>query len=1189
MKKTQFKDAIRNIRKRIVSYLSLCLVVMLGLGGMFTTSYMGAGLSEKTDEYYKNHNFKDFEMISSVGISKANIDKIRAIDGVTAAEGVIQTDGSLVAGDAKSKVTVVSLTREVSVPDLTDGTYPTKRDECMIAEDFAETAGIRVGDKVKLSLAGLDMAMSDSTEPDFSEIKSSSIDEGNSEAKEESGERPLYNKEFTVTGLGHHPDFLRRMSTNVVILPLSAYNDEATRGLFTSVFIRTALADGADIFTDEYFDKVAGLKGTLEEMTGELSEDRANEMKKEANDKIDEEWAKAEAELEKAQGEIDSGEAELAAQLARGSQKLNEAQEQLEKEQEKAYEKKAEIEKKIAEYESLAEYGRNLLAEKKNEYKATQEKLNKIMKEYAEKKTLVEDTIRKFGGKQKMDELYDFAVDVKNKVADIDKLIQDNADPQDIDNAIKELGQLLENKKDIIRKASDIIGDPDVQKLLEKIQDYTGVEIMDLVETLNAIGYDGFMDAVQGMVDGTLTYESVRDTINDAMNSITEVIDAVREGENKLAATEKEIANIEKKLKEDEQLIANLESYLSKGIKELNKLKAELEDGKQLAESMKAEAEGQIAAGWNTYYAEKRKYEAKLEEAKALLAENRELAEKKLDEARAEVDNIECTWIVLDRRANSGYVDISSNLSGVNMMAVVFGMLFLIITAVVCFSTLAIIIDEQKTLVGTAKAFGFTKTEVAKKYLMFGVSAAVIGSILSVIGAYLLANFIHKMYANTGMYPFGAARSIITVRITVIACLMITAVTVIASLIACTDILRSPASVLMKGTVIRKSDNKPKKTKKVSHKGSLYSRLIIRNMKDDKARVLVTIAIIAFSCLLIGLGASMRLAFDGMIEKQMHDVNKYDMSVTMSNDISDKDKEAITSVLDDAKVSYLPVDFEGKLYRWNGRIDGFQMICADPDKLGDYYGVVDPVTGEEMTFPDDGILIQKRMHESFDMNTGDALPMLDNGLVEHEATVKGYFANYIGRTIVLSPAAYRNIFGAEYEPNSFFINLNGMDAEQLKDKLLAVNGDLSFESEDDFLKPFESASHLYELLVYITTGIAIMISFMILTNLSNIYLNRKKTELSVMRINGFSIRQTRGYLARETIFTTAAGIALGVIVGAIITPPLIAKIQQPDLEFIKSFQVQAWALAVGLETLFSIVINAIVFRKIKDLNFRDIT
>ena len=40
------------------------------------------------------------------------------------------------------------------------------------------------------------------------------------------------------------------------------------------------------------------------------------------------------------------------------------------------------------------------------------------------------------------------------------------------------------------------------------------------------------------------------------------------------------------------------------------------------------------------------------------------------------------------------------------------GVLFILITAIVCFSTLTIIIDEQKKLIGTAKAFVFHKREV---------------------------------------------------------------------------------------------------------------------------------------------------------------------------------------------------------------------------------------------------------------------------------------------------------------------------------------------------------------------------------------------------------------------------------------------------------------------------------------------
>jgi ABC-type antimicrobial peptide transport system permease subunit len=111
---------------------------------------------------------------------------------------------------------------------------------------------------------------------------------------------------------------------------------------------------------------------------------------------------------------------------------------------------------------------------------------------------------------------------------------------------------------------------------------------------------------------------------------------------------------------------------------------------------------------------------------------------------------------------------------------------------------------------------------------------------------------------------------------------------------------------------------------------------------------------------------------------------------------------------------------------------------------------------------------------------------------------------------------------------------------------------------------------------------------MILSNLANIFLNRKKTELSVMRINGFSIKQTRGYLSKETFVTTAVGVMLGVLAGAVITPFIIKTMEQPDLQFIRSFHPVAWIAAVALEVLFAVVIYSLVFRKVKDLDFRDV-
>ena len=254
----------------------------------------------------------------------------------------------------------------------------------------------------------------------------------------------------------------------------------------------------------------------------------------------------------------------------------------------------------------------------------------------------------------------------------------------------------------------------------------------------------------------------------------------------------------------------------------------------------------------------------------------------------------------------------------------------------------------------------------------------------------------------------------------------------------------------------------------------------------------------------------------------------------------------------------------------------------------DYFAVNDIKTGEPLSLPEDGVLVQKKMKESYGMDVGTDITVLDSSLDEKTAVVKGVFNNYVGRLMITSPAGYKYTFGEDPTYNSYYIKANGTDLEKLQSDILAVNGDVSFEVARDFAVKFEAVSFLYNLIVYVTTGIAIIMSAMILSNLANIFLNRKKTELTVMRINGFSIKQTKGYLSKESVVTTAAGVILGVLGGAIAAPLIIRAIEQPDLQFVRTFHPVAWLIAVALEVLFAVVINSLVFRKVKDLNFRDV-
>ena len=299
MKKTQLTDAIRNIRKRIVSFLSICLVIMLGVGAFLCTRYMEAGIINEAAGYYSERELKDFEIISSLGVSENNIEAIKAVDGVVDAEGVMEFDGSLQKGEFKSSVTVLSRTERVSVPLLVDGVLPVKADECAIGEDFAETSGIIIGDKVTIYLRGSD-----------------------------SGD-PLYEHEFTVTGLIKHPDYVHRKLTDTVVLSLSAFDMSVTDDAYTRVFVRAEDVAYEDVFTQSYFDQTAATKSGLEEIKDMLAADRAQEVKDEAYAEIDKEWADALAELEAAENDIAAGEGELNNKLGIARNKLHAAENSL--------------------------------------------------------------------------------------------------------------------------------------------------------------------------------------------------------------------------------------------------------------------------------------------------------------------------------------------------------------------------------------------------------------------------------------------------------------------------------------------------------------------------------------------------------------------------------------------------------------------------------------------------------------------------------------------------------------------------------------------------------------------------------------------------------------------------------------------------------------------------------------------
>ena len=109
-----------------------------------------------------------------------------------------------------------------------------------------------------------------------------------------------------------------------------------------------------------------------------------------------------------------------------------------------------------------------------------------------------------------------------------------------------------------------------------------------------------------------------------------------------------------------------------------------------------------------------------------------------------------------------------------------------------------------------------------------------------------------------------------------------------------------------------------------------------------------------------------------------------------------------------------------------------------------------------------------------------------------------------------------------------------------------------------------------------------------LLNLVNIFVGRRRSELIIMAVNGFSRSEQIGYLMRETIMTTGLGLVIGFVGCFIMTEMVVRMIESDGVMFVRAFNAPAALLAAVLETVFALVINLYAYRKIRKWKLTDI-
>lgn len=92
MKKTFFKNLIRDIKKTVSRFLSIVIIIAIGVAFYAGVRATSPDMKMSGDFYFSKNNLMDFKLISTLGLTEDDIREIEKQKGVTKVGGSYSID-----------------------------------------------------------------------------------------------------------------------------------------------------------------------------------------------------------------------------------------------------------------------------------------------------------------------------------------------------------------------------------------------------------------------------------------------------------------------------------------------------------------------------------------------------------------------------------------------------------------------------------------------------------------------------------------------------------------------------------------------------------------------------------------------------------------------------------------------------------------------------------------------------------------------------------------------------------------------------------------------------------------------------------------------------------------------------------------------------------------------------------------
>ena len=547
------------------------------------------------------------------------------------------------------------------------------------------------------------------------------------------------------------------------------------------------------------------------------------------------------------------------------------------------------------------------------------------------------------------------------------------------------------------------------------------------------------------------------------------------------------------------------------------------------------------------------------------------------------------TWYIQDRSGNPGYSDYSENTDRIAAVGDVFPLIFFIVAALVCLTTMTRMVEEQRIEMGTMKALGYGGWQIAMKYAVYAMSACISGGVVgAIIGFKLFPYVIMKGYSI--MYYLGKLETPYRADIAFMAIAAMAVCTAAATFSACYASLKEVPATLMRPKA-------PKAGRRVLlekipfiwKKLSFTSKVTVRNLFRYKKRFFMSVIGIAGSGALLVTAFGLNDSIFGIIEKQFGDIWQMDVQAYVYEAMPLADMQELLGknpANDDFDSVMFCLDSQMECKNGGKSQSGVHLLGVESAgsrarRINLHNG------GAPVTLDDSGVVVTAKLAETLSIKVGDEINMRTGG-EDHFMRVIGVADNYVYHYVYITAAYYETVFGKAMQYNGFMGNLkDGLTDETMDAMSTQLLSDSRMYTVRTIGSIYDSVWDSLSILNYVVLVLILgsgMLTFVVMLNLTNINIGERMRELATLRVLGFYDKEMYAYIFRENNALSVIGAFVGLVFGKIMHLFVIRTCEVDMVMFVRSAKPLSYVYAFALTIAFSLIVNLLMRPKVRAID-----